>query len=381
MHIGIDARSMIKSRSGIGQSTYYLTKHLLDIDAENDYHLFYHKEIDADWIAPDSVQLHRVRTGNITLGLDPRERWEQIMLPLSLLRHRVDVYHAIQQVGPLWAPAPVIVTVFDVAFLVFPETKTPEDASYWSTWVRRSVRRAERVIATSEATKRDLVNLCGTPPERIVTIPLGVDPRFRPAEDAEQARQICSRYGAISPFVLYVGNIEPRKNLVRLVAAYHRLKGRYKDLPKLVICGEKGWLYDDVFRTVEELNLQEDVLFIGYVSHYELMCLYTEAQALLYPSLYEGFGLPILEAMACGTPVVTSNVSSMPEVAGDAAILVDPYSEAEIADAIEAVLTDATLHARLINRGFAQAKRFTWTDVARRTLDVYREVATGKRHR
>jgi len=381
MRIGIDARAMITPRSGIGQSTYYLTKHLLDIDSENDYHLFYHKDIDAGWVSPGRVQLHRVRTGNITLGLDPRERWEQMMLPLALLRHRVDVYHAIQQVGPLWAPAPVIVTVFDVAFLVHPETKPAEDTRYWSTWVRRSVRRAERVIATSEATKRDLVNLCGVSPERIVTIPLGVDPRFRPVEDAGQIKQICSRCGIVSPFVLYVGNIEPRKNLVRLIAAYHRLKGQHESLPKLVVCGQKGWLYDDVFRTVEELNLREDVLFIGNVPHAEIPCLYTESQALLYPSLYEGFGLPILEAMACGTPVVTSNISSMPEVAGDAAILVDPFSEAEIADAIEAVLTDTSLRTRLVERGFARTKQFSWTDVARRTLEVYREVATGEHRR
>jgi glycosyltransferase involved in cell wall biosynthesis len=224
------------------------------------------------------------------------------------------------------------------------------------------------VIAVSESTKRDLVERYGLSPDRIDVVYNGVDASFQPVP-ADQVNAFRTREGLPERFILFVGTLEPRKNVVRLIEAYARLpEGR----PALVLVGSKGWLYDDIFARVEALSLKEKVRFAGYVSADALPYWYNAAELLAYPSLYEGFGLPPLEAMACGTPVVTSTASSLPEVVGDAALLVDPTDVEALSVAIEKVLSDEDLRRQMQAAGLAQAQHFSWETAARGTLESYR---------
>ncbi|MHB9091344.1 MAG: glycosyltransferase family 4 protein [Chloroflexota bacterium] len=238
-----------------------------------------------------------------------------------------------------------------------------------------SLRRARLVLADSENTRNDLVCLLDARPDAVQVLYSGVEKRFAPLDDAAALRAVRDRLDLTRPFILFVGTIERRKNLTRLIRAYGRVRARRRDLPQLVIAGRRGWLYEDVFQAVAELGLDEDVRFLGHVNDADLPALYNLAELFVYPSLYEGFGLPPLEAMACGTPVVSSNTSSLPEVLGDAAIGVAPTDTDGLAIAIEGLLDDATLRAELRERGLAQAARFTWEAAATQLLEVYRRAA------
>jgi len=226
-------------------------------------------------------------------------------------------------------------------------------------------------LADSQATKQDLIELLGVPPEKIAVVYGGIEARFSPAADPAGDAMVRQKYGLEQPYMFTLGTLEPRKNYVRLMRAYHRLSQEAGSVPPLIVAGGKGWLYEDIFAEVERLGLGERVRFLGYVQDTDLPALYRGAELFVFPSLYEGFGFPPLEAMACGCPVVCSNSSSLPEVVGDAAILVDPTDEEQIARALYAGLTEATLRERLIERGLARAALFTWPAAARRLVAEY----------
>ena len=249
---------------------------------------------------------------------------------------------------------------------------------YLQAQVRRSTRRARGVIAVSEATKRDLVELFGLPPQRITVVYNGVDESFSlcPPQAAAEHRADNSQPAR---YILHLGTLEPRKNLARLVQAFARVRAHSAGDPplKLVLAGGKGWSYDAIFTEVERLGLTEDVLFPGYIDDRALADWYRGAAVFVYPSLMEGFGLPVLEAMACGAPVVTSNISSLPEVAGDAALLVDPYNVEALADALLGLLDNDALAAELRARGLKQAARFSWSRTAEQTAAIYRRMAAA----
>jgi glycosyltransferase involved in cell wall biosynthesis len=268
-----------------------------------------------------------------------------------------------------------VLTVPDLAFERYPGETMPGMLGYLQSVVPRSVWRADRVIAISDATRDDLIELYGTPPDKVIAVPLGVDARFGPDRDADAESALRARLGIPpGPFVLTVGTMQPRKNHRRLVAAMARL---HADAP-VVIAGGTGWGYDDVRREVERLGVAERVVFAGFVDDGDLPDLYRAAAVFAYPALYEGFGLPVLEAMACGTPVVTSNVSSLPEVAGqDAALLVDPLDVDALAGALDRLLADGDLRARRRARGLARAAAFTWERAARETWAVYESLLQG----
>jgi glycosyltransferase involved in cell wall biosynthesis len=235
----------------------------------------------------------------------------------------------------------------------------------------RFLRAADVIIAVSECTRRDAVRLYGIDQAKIRVVYEGVNPRFRPLDDREQLEALRHRYALPARFLLYVGTIEPRKNLPALFEAFKQI-----GLPgvKLVIVGKKGWLYDETFARLQALGLEREVVFTGFVPDDDLPGLYTLAEAFVFPSLYEGFGLPVLEAMACGTPVITGNVSSLPEVMGDAGILVAPGDVGGLVTALKRVLTDSHLRAQMSAKGLAQARKFTWEKAAQETLAVYRRV-------
>lgn len=239
----------------------------------------------------------------------------------------------------------------------------------------RSLKRSKKIIAVSENTKNDLIKLFGISPDKITVIHEAHRPSFRPIEKKEETRKALEKYNLPQNFILFVGTIEPRKNIVRLIEAYKEAVAdeRFKDY-KLVVAGKKGWYCEEIFKKVEELGLKNDVIFTGYLADADVPYFYNAAECFIYPSLYEGFGLPILEAMACGCPVITSNTSSLPEVAGDAAILIDPYNSKEISGALRQVLSDGLLRNKMREDGLKQSKKFSWTKAVRELLAVFNKL-------
>jgi glycosyltransferase involved in cell wall biosynthesis len=266
----------------------------------------------------------------------------------------------------------VVVTIHDLSFIRFPTLFRAANRLYLNVLTRLSARRAQRLIAVSIQTAQETMRLLGVPPERIDVVYHGVDPVFHPLP-ADEIVAFRQRRGLPEQYVLFVGTLEPRKNLVRLVEAFARTRESHV---KLVLAGGKGWLYDELFDTVETLGLQEDVIFPGYVTSEELPLWYNAATVFCYPSVYEGFGFPVLEAQACGTPVLTSNISSLPEAAGDGALLVDPYDVDALAAGLHRLLHDESLRHQLQESGLAHAGRFSWMDTARETARVYRRALT-----
>jgi glycosyltransferase involved in cell wall biosynthesis len=293
-------------------------------------------------------------------------------IPMDRFVGKPDVFHATWHILPrLRAPASVM-TLYDLSFALFPETHLR--VLRWSSnaLVPRFLRACDRIIAISESTKRDAVRLYGIPEDKIVVTHLAAEDRFRPADPGRVA-EVRDRFGLPPRFLLYVGTIEPRKNLDVLLAALSRLKGQGREVP-LVVAGKLGWLYDGFLAKIRSLGLERSVLLPGFVPDDDLPALYTAAEAFVYPSVYEGFGLPVLEAMGCGTPVLCSNASSLPEVAGDGGILLPPGDPEAWAEAVSRLMESATLHGELRERGFRNASRFRWEETARQTWEVYRAV-------
>lgn len=303
-----------------------------------------------------------------------RIAWEQALAPLELARRGVDVVHGPGWAVPLASRTPSVVTLHDLSFYLFPHLFGQFNRLYLGLIARLSCRRAAAVIAVSEATARDAERLLGVPRARLRVVHNGVAARFRPLPPDEVAAFRLAR-GLPDRFILHLGTLEPRKNLATLIRAFARLR-RERSVPhKLVLAGGRGWLYDELFRLVDSLGLRDEVLFTGFISGDEKPRWYNAAAVFSYPSLYEGFGLPPLEAMACGIPVVASDTSSLPEVVGDAGIMVPPRDEAALANALWVALSDEGRHAEMVARGRERAAALTWERAAAATLAVYREAA------
>jgi len=366
-HVAINAHLLSGQDSyrsaGVHQYILHLLRHLDDANED----LRFSALVGADALEPES-DLRLLRSRWRTGRPHARILWEQLVQPGALRRIEADLVHGPVFVGPLLAPCPVVVTIHDLSFIRFPHLFRTANRLYLTVMTRLSARRARRLIAVSEHAATEAVTLLGVPRERIDVVYHGVDPEFRPlpADDVaafRRRRQLPER------FLLFVGTLEPRKNLERLIEAFSRVDA---DDTKLVLVGGKGWLYEDLFEEVEALGLQEAVSFAGYVRSEELPFWYNAATALAYPSLYEGFGMPVTEAQACGTPVLTSNTSSLPEAAGDAALLVDPDDVEAIAGGLSRILRDDALREGLAARGLTHARAFDWSRTARRTTEVYR---------
>jgi glycosyltransferase involved in cell wall biosynthesis len=270
------------------------------------------------------------------------------------------------------------VTIPDMNFFLFPEKHPPLKRWYFHTFIPMTVRRAQKVIAISENTRQDVLRMLGLPADKVVTVHCGVNTRFTSVRDAEYLNRIRQEYGLHGSFVLFLGMLQPMKNLVRLIQAFSEIVRRgFPGL--LVLAGPKGWGYAEAAAEVQTQGLGMRVIFPGPIPDERLPGLLSAAEIFVYPSLYEGFGLPPLEAMACGVPVVASNSSSLPEVVGDAGLMVDPLSVGELAGAMWRALTDVDLRAGLRARGFEQVRRFTWEGTARRTLEVYRSAHASAR--
>ncbi len=372
MHIAIDAHSVGTGLAGNETYAANLVESLAALDAAHRYTVYVTRQAAFErfhgrW---PHVSVRR------TLPHTPLVRIP-FTLSAELRRRPVDLLH-VQYTAPPLAPCPVVATIHDLSFEHLPETFKRRSRMQLRLTVRRTARRAAHVIAPSEHTRRDLIKSYGLSPDRVSVIPLAAAPHFQPAS-ATEIERVRNVYAIRGGYILAVGSIQPRKNLARLIRAYsdlRRARGGSK-LPQLVIVGKQAWLYGETLRAIEEEGARDGTTLTGYVSESDLPALYSGALCFVYPSFFEGFGLPPLEAMRCGTPVVTGNLTSLPEVVGNAGLLVDPFDTGAIRDAIARLIDDAALRAELSARGLQRALAFDWRDTARMTLQVYRK-ATGR---
>lgn len=397
MRIGIDITAAVRQGAGIGRFTRELVRALLALDSPHEYVLFAATgglpisvwQPRLDYITQTARALDLKICNLKSLSDDWLHRmWHRARLgfPIEFFTGRVDLFHEPDFVLPPTRRGTLtLLTVHDLTFMRDPDSALPQLRRYLEQVVPRSVQRATHVLADSLATKKDLAELFSVSPDKITVIPGGVSDCFSPVTDPARLAEVRAKYNlGPDPFILGLGTIQPRKNYTRLIQAFATFRTKTIDLKSvttkfqfptfnLVIVGGKGWMYDDIFAEVKRQGLEEYVLFPGFVDDDDLPALYSAASVLAYPSLYEGFGLPVLEAMACGTPVVTSNTSSLPEIAGDAALAVSPTNPVALSGALLNAVADEALRAQMIERGLKQARRFTWEDAARQLLAVYEQ--------
>ena len=377
MRIGLDGKLLTLRAGGIGRYAINLTRALLAAPRR-----------DAEFVIFTGPQTSRRVMAEFRDQCEQRHLGARsslvrslALLPRALGAARIDVFHGMDHVGiPFFGSAArCVVTVHDVIPLLLPGTFTLRHRAVVRLALARVRQKADLIIVPSLAVQRDVVEQLGVPAGRVAVSPHGCEPRFRPAADPAGLRRVAERYDLPQRYVLAVGTLEPRKNLTTLLQAFARLRsaGTLDPAPGLVLAGPRGWLDEPIFAAVRSLGLEDCVHVPGFVDDDDLPVLYSGAELLAFPSLKEGFGLPLLEAMASGVPVVASNCSAMPEVAGDAAVLVDPLDAGALAAAIGDVLRDGALRARLQAAGIARARQFTWEAAAQRALEAYRRVAAG----
>ncbi len=358
MLIGIDAsRAVATQPTGTEVYSQQLIRALIDLAPDRRFRLYFNQPPAPDVFRADHVERRAIPFPRL---------WTHARLSLEVTLHPPDVLFVPSHVLPALHPRRSVVTVHDLGYLHFPNAHTRFQRGYLDLSTRWNARAAVRVIADSQATKDDLIARYHTPADQIVVAHPGIDPALRRVEDEAHVHSVKTKYGIDGEYLLHVGTLQPRKNLSRLIKAYHLAKPPHT----LVIAGKKGWLYDNLFKQVERLGLARRVIFAGYVADADKPALISGATALVFPSLYEGFGFPAVEAMTCGTPVVCSNTSSLKEIAGEAALLVNPTDTDDLAAAIRYITANADLRHTLIERGHAQASRFTWEACARIVLEV-----------
>ncbi len=387
MLIGINAQKLFATQdyrnAGISRYIGGLVRHLPRLPGDERYLLYTGPHVRA-WPDLESARLRIASTRLPTTHPVLRILWEQTALAALAARDGIDLLHCPQNVRPLGATVAVVVTIHDLTFIRYPDRFDPLRRRYLATFTRYSARHAARVLADSDATRRDVVAAFGLPADRVHVVYPGVDEDFRPYDprhpaDRKALQAFRARHQLPERFILYLGTLEPRKNVDRLVLAYGRLAAA--GLPHfLVLAGGKGWNYQAIFRAIEQQGLQDRVIVAGYVARAEQPLWYNAADLFVYPSQYEGFGLPPLEAMACGVPVVTSDTSSLPEVVGTAGATVDPGDVEALTETMRAVLSDGARAAAMRAQGLRQAARFTWQAAAASCLAAYR-AAADDRHR
>jgi glycosyltransferase involved in cell wall biosynthesis len=374
LHIAIDAHSVGTGLAGNETYITNLVEALAEIDTVNRYTIYVTKR--------EAVERFSNRWPHVTVRRT-LPHTPLIRVPLTLfaeLRLRpVDLLH-VQFTTPL-APCPVVATVHDISFEHLPHTFNRRSWMQLRLTVRWTARVAAQVITPSEHARRDLIETYRLSPDKVTATPLAAAPHFAPVTDESEIRRVRSLYSLEGDYILAVGSIQPRKNLVRLFAAYAALRRARPQakLPRLVLVGKRAWLFEETLSAIEEQGIARDVLFTGYVPERDLPALYSDALCFVYPSYFEGFGLPPLEAMQCGAPVIAGDRTSLPEVVGDAGLLVDPFDESAIAQAIAHMIDNPELRARLHLKGIARARTFSWHKTARQTLEIYQRAMEERR--
>jgi glycosyltransferase involved in cell wall biosynthesis len=374
MKIGIDISMALSESAGVGTYTRGLIEGLARVDAENEYLLYAYLDV------PEPFGLDLSPQPNFTFrtlqsGWDHRERlWFDAELPPKEALGQVDIIHSPFFNAPKEHYGSLVVTIYDLSFLLYPQFHTEANRLHCFNGTLKAALYADRIIAISQYTKQDLMRYFAVPEERIRVVYLAPRHFCYPERNRDFLRSTLDHLEIYRDFILCVGSLEPRKNLKTLIEAYAMYVKHHSGRELLVIAGAKGWLNEDITQMVAAFGLEERVKFLGYVQEADLRVLYSAARLFVYPSLYEGFGLPPLEAMACGAPVITSNSSSLPEVVGDAAILIDPRHSEQFCHAMRTVLADDALRLGMREKSLARARLFSWERAAEETLAAYREV-------
>ncbi|HNT33460.1 MAG TPA: glycosyltransferase family 1 protein [bacterium] len=384
MKIGIDISETTGEKTGVGYYTTHLVEALAAVDRVNQYTLY---PVFFDNFPPTYDRATCPEQDNFSLfgkSLSRRKLthlWHKSGMPKEQLFGQQDVFHSTTFSSPELTESSLIVTLYDLSFWTHPQCHRPINRRYCAERCCLAARRASRLIAISEATKRDILKYLHVPEERVVVTPLAAHPRFRPVEDAWCKHQVLMKYGLLTDYIFSLGSLEPRKNIATLIRAYSALPDRLRRTTHLAIAGAKGWKNSNLFALIEQLSLGDCVKVLGYVPDDDLPALYSSASVFVYPSLYEGFGLPALEAMACGAPVIVSNTSSLPEVVGTAGIQIEPTDVEALTQAILRVLLQPDLSEELRRKGIEQAHRFSWQRTAELTLQAYVDAAAEKNRR
>jgi len=367
MLIGVDGNEAnVQSKVGISEFAYRLLLEFYKRKSESlKFEIFLKKKPNHDLPQENSFWNYKV--------VGPSPFWTQFGLPLSLFLHRKkpDVFFTPTHYAPRFSPIPTVVSVMDISFIHFPEMFATRDLHQLRNWTSYSVKKASRVITISQSSKDDIIKQYSLPKERVEVVYLGI--KEEKHFNSTNMIEFFDKHQVKKPFILFVGTLQPRKNIVGLIHAFSKVKELHKDL-QLVIIGKKGWLYEDILDAPEKFDVKKDVVFLDFVKDDELPSFYKNAECFVLPSLYEGFGLPILEAMKYGCPVIASNISSLPEAGGDAALYVNPDSIDDIAEKIEKVVGDGKLQESMRKKGLLQVKKFSWKKAADEVLSVLEEV-------
>ncbi len=367
MRVGIDARLVYYRQAGISQYTLRLLEEFAALDSDDEFIVLQSRKDRSRLV--DRPNFHRRG-----LWTPPHHRLEQWLLPLELATKDLHVLHSPDFIPPFQRNCRSVITIHDLNFLLYPHFLTPESARYYGQ-IDQAVRNCDHIIAVSESTKRDIIRLTGSPEGKISVVYEAAHPIYGRLNDEQLVERVRTKFGLANSVILFVSTIEPRKNVPTLLMAYRQLLDNYHADADLVLAGERGWLAGEVFGLVEKLGLRERIHFLGRVSPEDLLGLYNVALMLVHPAFYEGFGLTPLEAMACGTPVIVSNTSSLPEVVGDAALLVEPTDADGMTVAMWRLLSDEPLRRQMANKGLKRASLFSWKKAALETLSIYRNLA------
>jgi glycosyltransferase involved in cell wall biosynthesis len=368
MRIAIDAHTVGTQLAGNVTYITNMIEQFAALDQKNEYDLYVTQ--------PDAFEMYDGRWPNFTARriLAYKSRLMRFLFSFNaqLRMHPADIFF-VQFNAPPFTPCKVVTSIHDLSFEHLPETFKWRSHTQMKITIRRTARNAAHIVTCSEYSRQDIIDTYKIAPEKVTTIPLAAADRFRPVTDETELMRIKQKYDLPGDFILGVGSVQPRKNLVRLIEAYSILSDK-RDLPPLILVGKKAWLFEDSLKAAVEHGVEDKVRFTDFVPDDDLPGLYTLSTCFVYPSFFEGFGIPPLEAMQCGSPVITGNRTSLPEVVGDAGILVDPFDVTSIADAIDRVLSDSQLRGELRQKGFERAKLFSWKRSARETLDIFEKV-------
>ncbi|MCM8785119.1 MAG: glycosyltransferase family 4 protein [Candidatus Omnitrophica bacterium] len=379
MKIGIDLTPLLRGKkTGVGWYAFNLIKNIRKIDKENIY-VLYGSSLLKYFKKNEIKKFFKSENFYICVKPFPCLIYNFILqrfLPIEFLYGKFNIIHNLYPFSTFNLYGKQIVTVHDLIPLIYPYLTEPLSFQEFKFNITKVIKRADKIITVSYSTKKDIIKFFNISPEMIEVIHLAADEIYRPIEDEKVIDYIKKRYGVDDRYILYVGTIEPRKNIPRLIDAFVIVKEKFPEY-KLVLCGKIGWKSDFFYRKIREVpeKIKKDIILTGYVPLSDLPYLYNRCEVFVYPSLYEGFGLPVLEAMRCGVPVITSNVSSLPEVVGDAGILINPENKEEIVEAILSVLNSEDLKKTLSRKGLERAKLFSWEKTAKETIGIYKKIA------
>jgi glycosyltransferase involved in cell wall biosynthesis len=371
MNILLDYSQIPKQKVGVGVYAENLLKNICKYDKKNKYFVLIQNDEALEGV-PHFESMTFIRLPNKIFRIFAfRLLMEQFYIPFLVLRKNINLVHSLHYSFPLFTfKAKKVVTIHDLTFFLYPELHEPFKRFYFRFFIRLSVYLCDKIICVSESTKKDLVSRFSRSSNKIEVIPLGNDNRFCVNLDRNEIVRVKKKHNISNEYILFIGTLEPRKNIINLIHAFykiHKIEKKYQ----LVIVGKKGWYFQSIFDLVTKYNLSDSIIFTGFIDEEEKPFIISGAKIFVYPSIYEGFGIPVLESIACGVPTITSNISSLPEVVGDAALLIDPLDETSIFQAINELLNNTALRNDLITKSLTQAKKFSWENTTLKTINRY----------